>query len=148
MSVEIKGLESLIKKVGTLGGVAQQGLYKGVGKAMTVIEGDAKDLCPVAENMGGELRNSIHSKTRITNDGIEGVVGTNKEYAAYVEMGTGQRGEASPSPPKAPISGGYREDWTGMEAQPYLYPSLMQNKDTANKLCAEELEKELSKLRG
>lgn len=144
MSVEIKGLESLIKKVGTLGGAVQQGLYKGVGKTMTVIEGDAKDLCPVDK---GELRNSIHSGTVIKGDSIEGTVGTNKEYAAYVEMGTGQRGAESSSPPKAPVDG-YREDWTGMEAQPYLYPSLMQNKDTANKLCTEELQKELSKLRG
>nr|WP_302596472.1 HK97-gp10 family putative phage morphogenesis protein [uncultured Cellulosilyticum sp.] len=144
MELEIKGLNSLMAKLSNTPNVIKQGLYKGVGKTMTVIEGDAKDICAVDK---GELRNSIHSKTVIKGDSIEGTVGTNKEYAVYVEMGTGQRGAESPSPPKAPVDG-YREDWTGMEAQPYLYPSLMQNKETANKLCTEELQKELSKLRG
>lgn len=145
MSVEIKGLDSLIKKLGTVEGAVQQGLYRGIGKTMTVIEGDAKDLCPVDT---GELRNSIHSKTEIKGDSISGEVGTTKTYSSYIELGTGQRGSSSPSPPKAPIGDGYREDWTGISAQPYLYPALMQNKETANDLCTQELQKELNKLRG
>lgn len=145
MGIEIKGLESLIKKLNQLGENAQECMYRGIGKSMTVIEGDAKDLCPVDR---GELRDSIHSDTKFENDEVKASCGTNKEYAPYVEYGTGQRGLASPSPPKAPIGNGYREDWAGMDAQPYLYPALIQNKNTVQKLCARELKTEINRLGG
>ena len=52
-------------------------------------EGYAKQLCPVDT---GRLRNSItHQKTGRTTEAI----GTNVEYAAYVELGT-QRSRAQP----------------------------------------------------
>lgn len=148
MSIEIKGLDSLIRKLNQLGGNADDAMYKGIGKAMSLIDGDAKDLCPVAEESGGELRDSIHSKVERVPGGIKGTTGTNKEYAAYAEYGTGQRGAESPSPPKAPIGNGYREDWAGMSAKPYLYPALMNNKDTTKALCTEELNKEIRRLGG
>ena len=148
MAIEIRGLEHLIRTVQAIGGNATDCMYRGVGKSMTVIEGDAKDLCPVAEVDGGELRDSIHSDTEKNEDEVKGTCGTNKEYAAYPEFGTGQRGLSSPSPPKAPIGNGYRIDWAGMSAQPYLYPSLMQNKDTVKELCAEELREEIQRLGG
>lgn len=144
MSIQIQGLDSLIRKLNQLGGNADDCMYRGIGKSMTVIEGDAKDLCPVDK---GELRDSIHSDTKKVPQGVKGTCGTNKEYAAYVEYGTGQRGAQSPSPPKGPING-YREDWAGMSAQPYLYPSLMQNKDTVKELCVEELNREIRRLGG
>lgn len=145
MGIEIRGLDHLIRTLNSIGGNAQECMFKGIGKSMTVIEGDAKDLCPVDH---GELRDSINSKTTREDGGIKGVCGTNKEYASYVEYGTGQRGAASSSPPKGPIGNGYREDWAGMSAQPYLYPSLMQNKDIVKELCAEELRQEIQRLGG
>lgn len=146
MAIEIKGLDSLIRKLDRLGGNADRCMFRGIGKSMTVIEGDAKDLCPVGET--GELRDSIHSNTEMQNGDIKGTCGTNKEYAAYQEFGTGQRGAESPSPPKAPIGNGYREDWSGCAAQPYLYPALIQNKDTVKELCADELRQEIQRLGG
>lgn len=145
MGIEIRGLDSLIKKLNRLGGNVDNCMYKGIGKSMTVIEGDAKDLCPVDR---GELRDSIHSDTKKRSGEIKGTCGTNKEYAAYQEFGTGQRGAESPSPPKAPIGAGYREDWSGIPAQPYLYPALIQNKDTVKELCTEELNQEIRRLGG
>ncbi len=145
MSIEIKGMDSLIRKLNQLGGNVDDCMFRGIGKSMTVIEGDAKDLCPVDK---GELRDSIHSDTKKVPSGVRGACGTNKEYAAYPEFGTGQRGSESPSPPKAPIGNGYREDWAGMPAQPYLYPSLMQNKDTVKELCVAELNQEIRRLGG
>ena len=50
-------------------------------------------------------------------------------------------GAASPSPPKAPLSLGYREDWKGQFAQPYLYPSLIDNRDRIVKHLEIELRK-------
>ena len=140
MGIEIRGLDSLIRKLQRLGGNADDCMYKGIGKSMTVIEGDAKDLCPVDR---GELIDSIHSYTKKQGVEIKGTDGTHKQYAAYQEFETGQRGAESPSPPKAPIGNGYREDWSGMDAQPYLYPALMNNKDTVKELCAEELNTEI-----
>ena len=144
MGVEIRGLDSLIRKLNKLGGNADECMYKGIGKGMTVIEGDAKDLCPV--DTGG-LRNSIHSDTKREGGVIKGTCGTNSSYSAYVEYGTGQKGSASPSPPKGP-GASYREDWSGMSAQPYLYPSLIQNKETVKDLCTEELNEAIRKLGG
>lgn len=148
MGIEIRGLERLIRTVQAIGGNATDCMYNGISKSMTVIEGDAKDLCPVAEVRGGALRDSIHSDTEKHGDEVKGSCGTNVEYAAYQEFGTGQRGSESPSPPKAPIGDGYREDWAGCAAQPYLYPALMQNKDTVKELCAEELREEIQRLGG
>lgn len=148
MSIQIKGLDSLVRKLNQLGGNTQDCMYRGIGRGMTAIEGDAKDLCPEAIVGGGELRDSIYSDTKKSSGGIQGTCGTNKEYAAYVEYGTGQRGAQSPSPPKGPIGDGYREDWAGMSAQPYLYPALMQNKDVVKELCVEELNQEIRRLGG
>lgn len=145
MSVQITGIDSLMSKLNQLGGNSVKCMAKGIQKTTLIVEGDAKDLCPVDN---GDLRGSIHSKTEIQSDEVVGTVYTNKEYAAYPEYGTGQRGAESPSPPKAPIGNGYREDWAGMPAQPYMYPALMQNKETAKELCIDELNKEIRRLGG
>lgn len=61
-------------------------------KCGLVGEGYAKKLCPVGT---GNLRNSI---THMVNDGEKAAyVGTNSEYATYVEMGTGVYGPAHTS---------------------------------------------------
>ena len=54
----------------------------------------AKLLCSGFRITSGELRNSL--QMAITNDvsGIFAHVGTNKQYATYVEFGTGQKGAA------------------------------------------------------
>lgn len=61
-------------------------------KCGLVGEGYAKKLCPVDT---GTLRNSI---THMVNDGEKAAyIGTNSEYATYVEMGTGVYGPAHTS---------------------------------------------------
>lgn len=125
MSVEIKGLDSLRRKLQSLGGELEQATEKGVEKATKTVQTAAKLLCPVDT---GYLRESIQTNFAWQPSGeCVGTVGTIVEYAPYVEFGTGQMGAASPSPPKAPLSLGYREDWKGQFAQPFLYPSLVDN---------------------
>ena len=68
------------------------------------IKEDAKELCPVDD---GELRASIKDEQSNHNNVIEGTVGTDKEYAPFVEFGTRYR---VPSP--------------------FLYPSFNKHKDT------------------
>jgi len=135
-TVRIEGLDALLKKLSGMGGNCDKALVKGTQKATQRVEGSAKRLSPVR---GGFLRESISRSTKQTANGAEGEVFTNAEYAAYMEFGTGLRGEASPSPPKAPLplrytlekphKGGGNYAYKGVPAQPYLYPALMENKD-------------------
>lgn len=66
-------------------------------------EGYAKKLCPVDT---GNLRNSITHRTEENNE----VIGTNVEYAPYVELGT-QRTKAQPflKPAAADHTGEYEK---------------------------------------
>lgn len=68
----------------------------GLQKAVLAVESKAKKLCPVDE---GPLRSSITSRI----EGTEGIIGTRKDYASYVEHGTAKMG-----------------------AQPFLFPALEQ----------------------
>jgi HK97 gp10 family phage protein len=126
MSRNIIGLDKLLNKLSELGGDVVGTLEKSVGKNVKLVQRDAKYLCPVDL---GDLRNSINTKTEVSSTGVKGIVYTNSDHAAYQEFGTGQRGSASPSPPKADIDLEYREDWAGIEAQPFLYPALKNQED-------------------
>lgn len=98
-------------------------------------EGYAKDLAPVDT---GSLRNSISHRV----DEKEKVVyiGTNVEYAAYVELGTGKYAE-----------GGRQDPWVyqdtegkwhhthGQRAQPYLKPAVADHKQTYRNIIEDAL---------
>ena len=97
-------------------------------------EGYAKDLTPVDT---GNLRNSITHK--VAKDVV--YIGTNNEYAAYVELGTGKYAE-----------GGRKEPWVyqdeegrwhhthGQRAKPYLKPAVADHKQTYRNIIEDELE--------
>jgi hypothetical protein len=61
-------------------------------------------------------------------DGFEGEVGFGSGHAVYVELGTGGRGLASHFPGK-PDDITYSPDWKGMAAQPYLIPSVEEQRE-------------------
>ena len=63
-----------------------------VEKGLKEIQKNAKYLASVKT---GQLRNSIKTKSQITQEGAEAQVVTNAEHAPYVEFGTGQRGAES-----------------------------------------------------
>lgn len=83
-------------------------------------EGYAKDLAPVDT---GNLRNSISHK--VDSGEPAAYIGTNAEYAAYVELGTGKY-----YPGGRPTPWVYQDDagswhWTqGNRAQPFLKPAV------------------------
>ena len=97
-------------------------------------EGYAKDLTPFDT---GNLRNSITHKVV----GNEVYIGTNNEYGAYVELGTGKYAE-----------GGRKDPWVyqdeegrwhhtnGQRAQPYLKPAVADHKQTYRNIIKDELE--------
>ena len=99
-------------------------------------EGYAKDKVPVDT---GNLRNSIGNKVV---DGEQSVyVGTNNEYAAYVELGTGKYTSGGrPDPWVYQDSNGNWHHTHGQRAQPYLKPAVADHKGTYQNIIKDELE--------
>lgn len=99
-------------------------------------EGYAKDLCPVDT---GNLRNSITHK--VDPDEPSVYIGTNNEYAAYVELGTGIYYEGGRQDPWV-----YQDEegrWhrtNGQEAQPYLKPAVADHTQTYRNIIKDALE--------
>ena len=102
-------------KLKWFGDKAIQGMEQAVSMALEasalLVEGQAKALAPVDT---GNLRNSITHEV----EGQEAKVGTNVEYAPFVELGTSKQA-----------------------AQPYLNPALEQNKGNIKRIFAEAIKK-------
>lgn len=75
-----------------LGGNVKESAKKAVGQWAEVVKSNAKYNCPSKE---GTLRNSIHSYTRETDEGIEGKIYTNSDHAFPVEFGSGPTGRGT-----------------------------------------------------
>ena len=100
-------------------------IRQALNKAALLVENDAKMLCPVDM---GTLRRSITHEVDVAN--AEATVGTNQEYAPYVEFGTGIF---------AADGNGRKERWCyqradgewvstlGNPPQPFLNPALQKN---------------------
>ena len=97
-------------------------------KACLIIERDAKKACPTGD---GQLRQSItHS---VDEKELYAIVGTNVDYAPYVEIGTGiysteETGRTTPWCYQNEKTGEWH--WTrGMHPKPFLQPAMEANKD-------------------
>lgn len=147
---DIKGLNSLMKKLDSLGGDVEKTLFKAVDKQGRFVQGEAKDLCRVDT---GDLKQSIICTTVHANNKISSVISTNSDHATYVEFGTGKKGENTPVEDKYPGNLTYKQDkwlvnipdvgvrWIeGQPAQPYLYPALKNNRDEVIKNIKEDLQ--------
>ena len=101
-------------------------------------EGYAKDLCPISDTGEKTLQQSITHKIDEKNEEV--YIGTNVEYGAYVELGTGKH-----------YPGGRHEPWNyqdengewhhteGSEAQPYLVPAAKDHAQTYRNIFKDEL---------
>jgi HK97 gp10 family phage protein len=96
LTVEIKGVDEAVLKFNRFDTVVADRVRAVVKDIAHDIERGAKQKCPVDT---GRLRASI--TTQLSSDGFGAEIGTNVDYAEYVEFGT-----------------------VKMEAQPYLFPSL------------------------
>ena len=100
-----------------------------------VAEGYAKKATPVDT---GNLRNSISHK--VTEDSV--YIGTNTEYAPYVEFGTGKY-----YPGGRPDSWVYQDDkgnWhrtEGAKAQPFLKPAVADHSQQYRGIIESEMKK-------
>ena len=112
-------------------------MARGLEKCGLVAEGYAKKLCPVDT---GNLHNSItHTVTDVNEQAA--YVGSNAEYAAYVELGTGVF-----------YPGGRQTPWVytdakgnthlthGQRAKPYIKPAVADHAPQYQKIIKSELE--------
>ncbi len=97
------------------------GVVASVTAACKLIEDEAKRLCPVDT---GALQASIETNVDDSGKTVVGTVGTDVDYAAYVEFGTGIRGAASAGAGEGP----YSSTWAGMVAQPFMRPAVDNNR--------------------
>ena len=122
-SIRVDGLDKLIKKLREVRADADTVIEKGLLKAGNKVRNKAVLLCPVDT---GELRGSIQVEKIAP---LTVAVGTNKEYAPFVEYGTGTQGD-----PAVPHT--TKEYWRyqdengnwhtshGHPAQPFLRPAV------------------------
>lgn len=124
--VNLEGLNEVLAILSALGGNVKESARKGLESGAKKVQGNAKILCPTGKT--GQLKNSIKTKSEITQEGARAQVFTNVEYAPYVEFGTGQRGAESNI--DRPDGIAYKADWSGQAAQPYLTPAYLHAKNT------------------
>lgn len=98
-------------------------------------EGYAKKQAPVSS---GNLRNSITHEVDSAEPAV--IIGSNSEYAAYVELGTGVY---YPGGRKAPwVYQDAKGNWhmtNGQRAQPYLKPAIGDHAQTYQSIIKDEL---------
>lgn len=140
----VNGVNDLMRKFNQLGSM-EPIVYKSVKRQSEVVRGVAVKLCqvyfpkgdPIPGVSSGELRGSIKTMVQQDGDATIGVVYTNKEYAPYVEFGTGPVGQANHSGISPNVAVAYvQEGWVwpdkeggfhyteGQPAQPFMYPAL------------------------
>lgn len=100
-----------------------------------VAEGYAKKQCHVDT---GNLRNSITHTVDINEK--TAYIGTNNEYATYVEMGTGKYYPGGrPKPWSYQDENGNWHTTSGQRAQPYLKPAVAEHGEQYRKIIESEL---------
>ena len=112
-------------------------LLRGLEKVGLVAEGYAKKLCPVDT---GNLRNSIsHTVTDVNEQAA--YVGSNTEYAAYVELGTGVFYPGGRQTPWVYTDAKGNTHMThGQRVKPYIKPAVADHTPQYQKIIKSELE--------
>lgn len=112
-------------------------LLRGLEKCGLVAEGYAKKLCPVDT---GNLRNSITHT--VDEDELAAIIGTNNEYAPYVELGTGKYAEGGGGRPTPWVYQDAKGKWhrtSGNKPQPFLRPAAADHADQYRQILEDEL---------
>ena len=133
---EIINLDKLRLKLDSF---TQSDIEKALNKACLAVENEAKKQCPVDT---GDLRNSI---THEVEDNV-GYVGTNKEYAPYVEFGTGifaSEGNGRDTPWSYQDDEGNWHTTIGQKPQPFLNPAAQTKKKLVIKVFNDEINRQI-----
>ena len=117
----VKGLDRLLGKLDNLQN--NKVVKEALTKSCLIVEAEAKERCPYDD---GQLKQSI---TSVVNKNI-GAVGTNVEYAPYVEIGTGiysSEGGGRQTPWVYQDAKGQWHRTSGGKPHPFMKPALEQN---------------------
>lgn len=98
-------------------------INRAAAQAIKKVQAEAKRLCPSGS---GELRQSIYTSTEWAPGYAKAICYTNKEYAGYVEFGTGPRGEAHHEGISPEVNPVYKQ-------QGWLIPARAMSKGEAEK---------------
>lgn len=113
-------------------------LLRGLEKCGLVAEGYAKKRCP---GDTGNLRNSI---THVVDEDDSAVyIGTNNEYAPYVELGTGIYAEGGGGRPTPWVYQDAEGNWHythGNKPQPFLKPAVTDHTDKYREIIKDAFE--------
>jgi HK97 gp10 family phage protein len=122
MAVVIKGLDSLMAKLDSMGGDVLNALEKAVFTTSLKAQADARANAPVDT---GALKSSISMDVKKSSSKVEGSVYTNNPYSVYQELGT-----------------------INMPAHPYMMPAINANRNTFESTARNELQKAIRKKGG
>lgn len=103
-----------------------EAIAQGLAQACSIVADAAKENCPVDD---GQLRQSI--TFQVDEKKLEGVIGSNVEYAPYVEVGTGiysTKGNGRQTPWRYVDAQGNWHSTHGAKAQPFLEPAAQKNR--------------------
>ena len=110
---EIIGLDKLMNKLNKV--VGEEAVMRGLQKGCLRVETTAKELCTVDTGyLRGSIRHDLHAGS------LSGTIGTNVEYAPYIEFGS-----------------------SGKSPQAFLYPALAENLDNVKEDIVEALRSEI-----
>ena len=135
---DISELDGLLKELDKKGLDVKKAIKNGVTKTTYNCQSMAKRNAPVGET--GDLRANIHARVKEKGNAVEGTVEPTMEYSVYPEFGTGRRGMASQI--ERPEGIHYRADWKGQDAQPYMYPAYLYQREK----LAPNIKKQLNKV--
>jgi len=142
ITVKVFNAEKLINKIDSIKNV---NLEKALTKAALIVENEAKLNCPVGDT--GLLRSSITHEV----EGDSAYIGTNIEYAPYVEIGTGIFSSMGNGRQDRWCYKDVKGEWhstIGQHPQPFLEPALTDNVGVIENTIQEEVKKELEKIAG
>jgi HK97 gp10 family phage protein len=121
VDVTMQGLEAVISKIGNSTELLHNTVLQKAREKSEKMVGIQKENCPVDTSI---LRESIHAFVEDNGDVISAGSKTNVSYAAYVEFGTGQAGDANGHPLDSELGIVRKTEWTGQRAQPFMYPGM------------------------
>lgn len=134
MGANVEGADALIRKLDDIANA--DAIKSNMDNAVAIVEAAAKRKAPKDT---GELRRSIESKVETSSNEVKGTVFTNKEYAPYVEFGTGLFAEEGgrSTPWSYEDDNGEWHKTVGQKPQPYMRPALSENRDTIKNMLVE-----------
>lgn len=143
MDIRATGTEQLLRKLQRLTTETDGIIETGMGKGAKLMQGSIKKNVPVDT---GALRNGI-SVEKI--DRCKYAVGTNLDYAIFVEFGTGPKGD-----PKVPHT--TKKHWTyfkdgrfytshGQNPSHFMQDGFFETKDAVVEIVADEIRKEIQR---